>query len=110
MLKGVYSVQFSTQWPGTGGLVVVDDSGCVNGGDLRYFYQGNFSCSGNNMQATIEVKHYAGKPFSVFGTQLNFTLNLSGRILENGDKFVVEGTFNQKLIQISGKKIADLRE
>ncbi|MBW7992452.1 MAG: hypothetical protein FVQ84_20890 [Planctomycetes bacterium] len=111
MLKGIYHVHFAANNNNFGeGLVVVDE-GHVNGGDYGYLYQGRFDYYGNDIKATIEVKHYNGPPNSVIGPLKEFTLNLSGET--TGDRFEIAGgimNIPNMSIKISGKKVADLFE
>ena len=111
MLKGIFHVHFSANNNRFGEGLVVVNNGCVNGGDYGYLYQGRFDYYGNDMQATIEVKHYNGPPNSVMGPLKEFTLNLSGKTTR--DSFTVTGGItdvSNMSIQISGRKVADLFE
>ncbi len=111
MLKGLFHVHFAANDNNFGEGLVVVDKGYVNGGDYGYLYQGRFDYYGNDLQATIEVKHYNGPPNSVMGPLREFTLNLSGKTTDSS--FEVKGGIPDVpniSIKISGKKVADLFE
>lgn len=109
MLSGLFAVEFIANNQMYGGGIVVIADGAVNGGDLSYLYQGHFDYYGENIKATIDVRHYRGERLSVMGPLGNFSLVLSGTFA--GDSFSVDGGIpnlpNPK-IRITGKRVADL--
>jgi hypothetical protein len=111
MISGIYLVRFVANGSGFGeGIVVVND-GAVNGGDATYLYRGHFDYYGEDIKASIEVRHYRGPLNAVLGPLKQFNLTLSGKI--SGDNFQVSGGIPNMpgaSISITGSRIADLSE
>jgi len=109
MTSGIFVATFSAGYTTIGeGIVVVKD-GFVNGGDATYFYRGTFIDYGDDLKATVEVKHYRGPLNSVLGPLKQYTLSLSGK--RSGDDFELTGGIENMpgaKITIRGTKIADL--
>lgn len=109
MISGIYLISFLADSNKFGeGLVVVDE-GAVNGGDATYLYRGHFDQYGDDMKASIEVRHYRGPLNGVLGPIKQFDLILSGKIV--GDNFSLSGgipNMPTATITITGTKIADL--
>lgn len=79
MLEALWSVEFVSDAGFTGAGVAVFETERILGGDNRYTYVGWYKVVGGIMQAEIEVKHYSGDPQSVFGTDRQFSLSLTGK-------------------------------
>ena len=111
MISGIYLITFSANNNRFGeGIVVVKD-GSVNGGDASYLYRGHFDYYGEDIKASIEVRHYRGPLNAVLGPLKQFNLTLSGKV--SGDNFHVSGGIpNMPIgsITITGSRIADLSE
>ncbi len=109
MISGIYLVSFVANNNSFGeGIVVVKD-GSVNGGDSSYLYRGHFDYYGEDIKASIEVRHYRGPLNNVLGPLKQFSLTLSGKI--SGDNFQASGGIPNipgASITIKGSKIADL--
>ena len=109
MMGGIYVVNFTARGANFGeGIAVVKD-GFVNGGDATYFYRGSFDDYGDNITASVEVKHYRGPLNNVLGPLKQFVLSLSGK--RSGDNFEVTGGVEDMAgatIKIVGIKIAGL--
>lgn len=109
MISGIYLVSFSSNQDKFGEGMVVINGGSVNGGDETYLYRGHFDYYGDDMKASIEVRHYRGPLDGVLGPMKLFNLVLSGKIL--GDNFHLSGgipNLPTATITITGTKIADL--
>ena len=109
MIAGIYVVTFASGNATFGeGIAVVKD-GFVNGGDATYFYSGTFIDYGDDVKASVEVKHYRGPLNNVLGPLKQFVLSLTGK--RSGDNFEVAGRIENMpgpTIKIIGTKIADL--
>ena len=109
MISGIYLVSFAANNNRFGeGIVVVKD-GSVNGGDASYLYRGHLDYYGEDVKASIEVRHYRGPVNAVLGPLKLFNLTLSGKI--SGDNFQVSGGIANMpgaSITITGSRIADL--
>lgn len=111
MLSGIYLISFAANSNRVGeGILVVKD-GSVNGGDASYLYRGHFDYYGEDVKASIEVRHYRGPLNAVLGPLKQFNLTLSGKT--SGDNFQVSGgipSMSGATISITGSMIADLSE
>ncbi len=111
MISGIYLISFATNNNRFGEGILVVKEGSVNGGDLSYLYRGHFDYYGEDIKASIEVRHYRGPVNAVFGPLKQFNLTLSGKI--SGDNFHVSGgipNMPNATIMITGDRIADLAE
>ena len=61
---------------------VVFDTGRVYGGDAQYLYSGKCKVEGDVLHADIEVTHFAGQPYTVFGPAKQIHLKLAGQITQ----------------------------
>ena len=111
MISGIYLVTFIADNNRFGeGIVVVKD-GSVNGADATYLYRGHFDYYGDDIKASVEVRHYRGPLNAVLGPLKQFNLSLSGKL--SGDNFQVSGGIANMpgvSITITGSRIADLVE
>jgi hypothetical protein len=74
-IEALWSVHFATQG-GAGGGVVIFETGKIFGGDSQYYWVGNYTVQNGQLIADIDVSHYSGPPYSVFGPLQKFRLNL----------------------------------
>lgn len=82
MLEALWSVEFVSNLERFGAGVVIFETGRVYGGDSAYYYIGRVQVKNGAVEADIEVIHYAGQPFSIFGPFNRFNLKLTGKIQE----------------------------
>ena len=109
MISGIYLVSFSANNNMFGEGIVTVSEGAVNGGDATYLYRGHFDNYGDDMKASIEVRHYRGPVNGVLGPLKQFNLILTGKIV--GDNFSLSGgipNMPTAIIMITGTKVADL--
>jgi hypothetical protein len=109
MIAGIYVVSFTSASASFGEGIVVLKDGFINGADLTYFYRGTFDDRGDQMKASVEVKHYKGPVNNILGPFTQFVLSLSGK--RSGDNFVLTGSIENMpgaMIEIIGTKIADI--
>lgn len=103
MLEALWSVEFASNHNIIGSGVVVFETGRIFGGDAQYYYTGKYEVKNGLLDGNLEVVHYSGEPWSVFGTLKTFCLTLSGAPSE--PTFDVEGiqeedTSNKILIRL----------
>lgn len=109
MLSGMFFVKFIANNNAFGEGLIVIRNGCVNGGDASYLYQGRFEYYGDDVKATVEVKHYKGPLNSVMGPLKEFSLILTGK--KSGNNFELIGgmpNVPNLNIKIVGTKVAEL--
>ena len=82
MLEALWSVEFISNLGIFGAGVVVFETGRIFGGDSAYYYLGSCHVKNDTVVAEIEVNHYTGQPFSIFGHLDKFNLKLTGKIQE----------------------------
>ncbi len=78
-IEALWSMQFASP-ENIGAGVVVLQTGRIFGGDGRYYYLGQYQLQGRTLRARVDVHHYSGEPYSVFGKLQHFTLDLSGHV------------------------------
>jgi len=79
-LEGFWTVQFQTMASqGTGVVTLID--GKIFGGDAGYTYLGTYEENQDKVKARLEVRRYEDSVVSVFGTLVNFSLELNGRLV-----------------------------
>lgn len=79
MIEALWSVEFVSNMNFLGAGVVVFETGRVFGGDSQYYYIGDYQIKNGMLEGSIEVTHYSGEPWSIFGILTNFRLNISGQ-------------------------------
>lgn len=90
MIEALWSVEFASNINIFGTGVVVFETGRIFGGDAQYYYTGKYEIKNGLLVGNLNVTHYGGEPWSVFGNNSNFSLNLSGQ--PNDPTFEVTGT------------------
>ena len=80
MWEALWSIEFVSDAGSVGAGVIVLETERLFGGDAQYFYIGKYEIEGKQISAEITVTHYAGEPFSVFGTDRQFDMHLSGTL------------------------------
>lgn len=109
MIEALWSVEFVSNLNVFGSGVVIFETGRIFGGDAQYYYTGTYEMKNGALIGDLDVVHYSGNPWSVFGTLNKFSLRVSGRPKEK--TFDVEGSLNQdpsKKILIRLTKRAEL--
>lgn len=89
MLEALWSVQFGSSLGLFGAGVVVFETGRIFGGDGQYYWTGNYKVENGVLNGHLDVVHYAGQPWSIFGPSTGHSLSVSGPVAE--DKFELEG-------------------
>jgi len=111
MLEALWSVQFQSNLGIQGAGVVVFETGRIFGGDSQYYYLGSATVrnDGKEVVAEVEVNHYAGQSFSIFGPMKKYKLRAVGNI--STPKMTLQGELvedpSKKFIVILTKR-ADL--
>ncbi len=82
MLEALWSVEFSSNLQIFGAGVVIFETNRVFGGDGQYYYLGSYEVKNGVMEAELEITHYSGEPYSIFGTVKNFKIMISGKLGE----------------------------
>jgi len=80
MIEALWSVEFASNLGIFGSGVVVFETERIFGGDAKYYYLGKFKVKNQAVDADVEVTHYSGEPFSVFGHLNKFNLKVTGRV------------------------------
>ncbi|MCL4503957.1 MAG: hypothetical protein M1438_19195 [Deltaproteobacteria bacterium] len=83
MLEALWSAEFVSNLQSFGAGVVIFETNRIFGGDSAYYYLGSCNVENQILNADIEVIHYAGQPFSIFGPLKKFHLKLSGKVQDN---------------------------
>ncbi len=82
MLEAQWSVEFVSSQGVQGAGSVVFETGRIYGGDAQYLYNGTCEVKGNVLHADVEVTHFAGQPYSVFGPANQVHLKLAGQVTQ----------------------------
>jgi hypothetical protein len=82
MLEALWSIEFVSNLGIYGAGVIIFETGRVFGGDSQYFYVGTCEVKHDNLEAEINVTHYHGQPFSIFGPLKKFKAKLTGKLQE----------------------------
>jgi len=77
MLEALWSVEFVSNLGIFGAGVVVFETERVFGGDSQYYYLGTCQVKYDNVEAEIEVTHYTGQKFSIFGPLEKFKVKVN---------------------------------
>ena len=84
MLEGLWTVEFISNHPDTGGRygggAVIFETGRMFGGDSLYYYIGCYQVASRRVKATVKVTHFSGAPESIFGEATQFSLSLGGKL------------------------------
>lgn len=80
MVEALWSVEFISTQGDMGAGVIVLETRRIFGGDSRYFYVGSYEVKNQELEAEIEVTHYSGEPYSIFGPEKNFRIKITGEI------------------------------
>ena len=90
MIDGIYHVTFSSNSHDVGQGIVVAKGDSINGGDHGYLYTGTTSVQGGQLISQLTIKQWNPAVQSVFGSNKEFVLELSGS--DSSDKtFVAQG-------------------
>jgi len=81
MLEALWTIEFGS-YEAFGAGVVVFETGRIFGGDNQYYYIGNYDVKNDTVEGEVEVTHYSGPGYSVFGRLQKFHLKLSGKLQE----------------------------
>ena len=84
MVEALWSVQFRSNTGAFGAGVAILENGRVFGGDAQYFYLGKYEVQDDAIKAQVDVTHYAGQPFAIFGQRKTVQIELSGPIQREG--------------------------
>ena len=82
MLEALWTAEFASNLGVFGAGVVVFETGRLFGGDSQYYYLGTCEVKNDILDADIEVTHFAGQGFSLFGNLQKFHLKVSGKLQE----------------------------
>lgn len=72
----------------------VFETGRIFGGDSRFYYVGDFSLTGNDMEARVKVTNYHGDTWTAFGFHATepFDVKIKGTIHRFPDRTVIKKT------------------
>lgn len=85
-LSGIYAAKFVSSLHnfGTGVAILTDNS--IHGGDAQYLYYGKYSRSDRDgASANVIAVAHSGSNQSVVGNFKQFRLELTGKVVENGN-------------------------
>ncbi len=108
MIEGLWSVTFSTPQGAEGSGVAVLETERIFGGDSLYYYLGHYKVTGGIVQGTVEVIHYAGPPWNVFGPLEQITLNFSGTLQEGSMSAKASDPTGTAHMSMNFKRLANL--
>lgn len=80
MIEALWTVEFLSSGGNVGAGVAIFETNRVFGGDVSYYYLGDYQTKNDEITANIKVTHYFGPPSSIFGQLKEFTIHLSGKI------------------------------
>ena len=109
MLEALWTAEFSSNQNIFGSGVVIFETDRIFGGDAQYYYTGKYEVNNGELSGNLTITHYAGEPWSIFGTVRSFNLELSGTLDDNS--FIVRGYVEgelSKVIVIKLTRRADL--
>lgn len=79
-ISGIYELQFSSDFGYHGKGIIVLDNGVFNGGDTGFSFKGTYDVQGEQLRARFKAKRYSTVGLSIFKTQEDFELMLSGDV------------------------------
>ena len=79
-VEGLWSLFFKSNVGGEGGGVVVFETGRILGGDMSYYYLGDYKIDNGQVMGKVRVTHYQGEPSSIFGRASEFDLKIGGKL------------------------------
>lgn len=79
MIEALWSAEFLSNQDIFGSGVVIFETGRIFGGDAQYYYTGTYEIKNGTLEGKVDVVHFSGEPWSVFGTLSKFSLNLTGQ-------------------------------
>ncbi len=80
-IEALWTVEFISNLQVFGSGVVVLETGRVFGGDAQYYYLGDYNViHGEDVTVNVQVTHFSGKPYSIFGPTKQFKLKLTGKL------------------------------
>jgi hypothetical protein len=80
MIEALWTLEFVSTEGNIGAGVVIFETNRIFGGDVSYYYLGEYETKNNKITAKVKVTHYFGPPSSVFGELKEFTIYFSGDI------------------------------
>jgi hypothetical protein len=80
MIEALWTVEFISNQGNIGAGVVIFETNRIFGGDVSYYYLGNYEIKDDIINAKVKVTHYAHEPLSIFGGLKEFTIHLSGKV------------------------------
>lgn len=80
MIEGLWSVDFFSNTGDFGAGIVVFETDRVFGGDSQYYYLGTYTVQNHIIKGAVKVTHFANDPYSIFGKDKEFHLNIEGKI------------------------------
>lgn len=81
MVEALWSLEFISNQQIYGAGVIVLETDRVFGGDAQYFYVGRYKIESGIIEAEVDVQHYAGRPFSIFGPSQRHRVILKGKLV-----------------------------
>jgi hypothetical protein len=81
MIEALWSLEFISSQRIYGAGVVVLETDRLVGGDAQYFYIGRYKIESGIIEADVDVEHYAGQPFSIFGPSQRLKVILKGKVV-----------------------------
>ena len=110
MIEALWAIQFRSNLGIFGSGVVVFETERIFGGDAKFYYLGSCKVNPNGLlEGNVEVIHYSGDNFSIFGHINNFQLRIKGKV--QVPNMVLYGEFEGRpdlQIELNLRKIADL--
>jgi hypothetical protein len=84
-IEALWTVVFGSNTGGTGGGVVIFETGRIFGGDPDYIYLGKYDVSpdGKRLAADVEVTNYSNRRSSIFGPMSQFQLRIEADVPKN---------------------------
>lgn len=79
-IEGLWSLFFRSNVGGEGGGVVILETGRILGGDVSYYYVGDYEVDRGQVTGNVRVTHYQGEPRSIFGQATQFNLRIAGAL------------------------------
>ena len=90
-VEAIWSINFNSSKGDCRGGVIAFKNGRIYGGDVSYYYIGDYSASPDYINCSLKVTHYFGERCPVFGARQEFTIELHGPI--TADTMSLQGHF-----------------